>query len=211
MAGKQLAAALITGLVLTGCGALPGADGSAGAQESRSDQSTSSAPSQTPPTPTEAPSTPRNVPSTASNVPSTRTQPTSPGAGSSRAPSPGSTGSSTHSLLIKVGHCTGPLEGDLIDNVELLACQNPHYWEAYAATEIPGRLFPGDTVLDERAEEFCEDEFERFIGIPYGDSRYTWTFLKPSKESWRDGDRELMCLVGSETGGITGSLRNTHQ
>jgi hypothetical protein len=40
------------------------------------------------------------------------------------------------------------------------------------------------------------------------DSKYEVTYLSPAKESWTQAqDREVVCLVGSSSGNITGSLK----
>lgn len=116
---------------------------------------------------------------------------------------------SAHSLQIKKGDCVGSLEGDQINNVQLIPCGDAHNWEAYATQNMPNGDYPGESEIDKVAQKLCEDEYTKFVGIPEADSKYTWTYLSPSEGSWGNGDREIMCFAGDKAGGVKGSLKGT--
>ena len=109
---------------------------------------------------------------------------------------------------VKVGDCIGKVEGETADSLPLVPCAEKHNWEAFAASELAGTDFPGNTGVQSLAEEACRVAFVDFVGIEAGDSKYELQFLTPTKESWNEaGDREVVCLVGNSGGGITGSLK----
>lgn len=114
----------------------------------------------------------------------------------------------TDAFSIKVGDCVGKVDGDSTDKLPLLPCAEKHSWEAFAANDLTGTDFPGNAEVKDQAEKACGVAFEDFIGIAAEDSRYEVTFLTPTRETWTQaGDREVVCLVGTSSGGITGSLR----
>lgn len=134
--------------------------------------------------------------------------------GCSPAPGPrNSTGevtqqATTDAFAIKVGDCTGPISNGSVDTLSLVPCGEEHAWEAYARTELTGDDYPGSSRVQDMAEKFCFAEFQRFVGVSAGTSKYRATFLQPTKQTWEQaGDREVVCLVGQSAGGIEGTLR----
>lgn len=116
----------------------------------------------------------------------------------------------TDAYSIKVGDCVGKLDGDSAEEVALTPCGQPHFWEAYSASTLDGTDFPGASQVDERSDEACNAAYQGFVGIARDDSRYEVMYLAPTKESWTQAkDREVVCLVGSSSGNLTGSLKGT--
>ena len=114
---------------------------------------------------------------------------------------------STNAFAIKIGDCTGKLATGTIEGADLLPCDQKHYYEVYAASQMTDADFPGNEATGEQAEKVCKDEFIAFIGVTPSKSKYEQFYLSPTAESWTLGDREILCLVGSDNGGISGSLR----
>lgn len=114
----------------------------------------------------------------------------------------------TDAFSIKVGDCVGKLDGDSADMLPLTPCDQAHFWEAYASSTLDGTDFPGTSQVNDLSDKACSAEFAGFIGIALDDSKYEVTYLSPTKESWTKAqDREVVCLVGSSSGNITGSLK----
>ena len=114
----------------------------------------------------------------------------------------------TDTYSIRVGNCTGKLDTETTDKLALVPCTDKHHWEAFAVSNLPGDDFPGNAEVRDQATKACTPAFESFIGIASEDSRYELTLLTPTKETWTQaGDREVVCLVGSSSGGLTGSLK----
>lgn len=114
----------------------------------------------------------------------------------------------TDAFSIKVGDCVGKVEGDSTSELPLLPCAQAHYWEAFAASNLVGDDFPGNAEIKDQAGKACTAAFRSYVGVASDDSKYEVTYLSPTKETWtRAGDREVVCLVGTSSGGITGSLK----
>ena len=104
---------------------------------------------------------------------------------------------------------TGDLEGDAYD-IDEVSCAGEHDGEVFAVVTLPGGSFPGDDEIERTADTKC-------YGLQDGYTMDTWAvpedvdvyYLVPSRQSWRLGDREITCLLGStaENGTLTGSLR----
>ena len=111
---------------------------------------------------------------------------------------------------ITVGDClpaeeTG-VEGE-ISTVLTVPCSEPHSGEAYASGNMPDGSYPGDTEVQNFAEDFCSTEFDSFVGIPLEQSTLSYSYYFPTPESWAAGDREILCVVYDPAGDVTGSLQ----
>lgn len=109
---------------------------------------------------------------------------------------------------IRSGDCVGELGAGSVTKLELLPCGQEHYWEAFLLTELDGTDYPGDVALAEQSEKLCTDGFADFVGIELKKSKYSFTYLSPTEQTWKNAkDRALVCLAGLPNGGLTGSLR----
>lgn len=114
----------------------------------------------------------------------------------------------TDAFSIKVGDCVGKLDGDSAEELPLTPCDQAHFWEAYASSKLDGTDFPGTSQVNDLSDKACSAAYKAFMGIALDDSKYEVTYLSPTKESWTQAqDREVVCLVGSSSGNITGSLK----
>ncbi len=114
----------------------------------------------------------------------------------------------TDAFSIKVGDCVGKLDGDSAEELPLTPCDQEHFWEAYASSTLEGTDFPGSSRINELSDKACSAAYKGFVGIAMDDSKYEVTYLSPTKESWTQAaDREVVCLVGSSNGNLTGSLK----
>jgi len=93
-------------------------------------------------------------------------------------------------------------------------CAEPHDMEAYASMQVEGDEFPGLDELESQASDFCTEEFDSFIGLPYAESTdIDINFLYPTEDSWssRD-DREIQCWAVDITGEmVTGTLKDANR
>lgn len=104
---------------------------------------------------------------------------------------------------IKVGDClSGATEGE-VANVAAIPCDQPHMYQAYASFDVPDSAYPSSGELQDVADQGCFDAFEEFVGVPYSDSIYLYTWMEPTTESWQDDDREILCQLMLEEGELT--------
>lgn len=117
---------------------------------------------------------------------------------------------------IAIGECTD-LEtpssegGDTVNEIVKVDCSQAHLWEAYAEETMDDESYPGEQVAADRADTFCYDQFETYVGISYDESVYELVTLYPVEGSWTLlGDRTITCLVGDPQGGVVGSLKDAN-
>ena len=105
---------------------------------------------------------------------------------------------------IEVGDCYDQPEDDR-DPVEPIACDGPHDNEAYAAFQMEDGEYPGDDAVLADASTRCLERFEGFVGVPYDSSGYDVDALTPTRLTWDDGDRKVVCILflvnGEQTSG----------
>lgn len=104
------------------------------------------------------------------------------------------------------GSCVEPVGfGADLDFLKLVDCDAPHSFEIAGIaqrTEAPGAAFPGDRVLDFESHVACRPAFEEWVGRPYDGEDLAINTIVPSRSTWRDGDRDVVCLIG----GVDGAL-----
>jgi hypothetical protein len=110
---------------------------------------------------------------------------------------------------LEVGDCVGPLVDGDIAKVEVIPCVSPHYWEAYNKKYMTGGDYPGDEVVATEAKDYCTAEYIPYVGAEYGHSNLVIKYFAPNEQTWKQGDREIVCLVGTETGGLTGTVKGS--
>lgn len=125
------------------------------------------------------------------------------------------TGEGTAYALTK-GDCfdssTGTLEGETYD-VDEVPCTGRHDAEVFAVVTVPGTSFPGDAEVARIADDQCyrlQDSYTMDTwAVPDDVDVY---YLVPTRQTWRFGDREVTCMLGSteKNGRLTGSLRSDY-
>lgn len=106
-------------------------------------------------------------------------------------------------------------EGAVVEGVFGVDCNLPHDNEVYAIVEHPGAsgdLYPGDDALISFADELCYGGFEAFVGRQYELSDLEIGHIRPSGESWDDGDRTIHCFVFQRDGEkLTGTAQGANR
>jgi hypothetical protein len=109
---------------------------------------------------------------------------------------------------IKVGDCLddGSSTGT-VTTAPIVPCSQPHDSEAYRSVKMTDGAFPGANAVTAQANGSCADAFPDFIGIAYDDSDLSISYYYPTKDSWANGDREIMCTVYNDGVKTTGTLK----
>ena len=175
--------------------------------------------------PSSAPAGPSTAGPSATAAGPTSAPPTGPAATTAASPTPsvGSTPAPTaastrydHPEDVVVGQCFDPVD-DKDDGVLLAAilraCDEPHGLELFGRPELnfdADAAWPGDEIVDPSSEDACDALFLEYVGVAYQDSSWTYSFIRPSEETWSTGDRGIMCLIeASEGETLTRSARNS--
>jgi hypothetical protein len=93
----------------------------------------------------------------------------------------------------------------------VVPCSEPHYGEVYALAGIGGVAPPSDATFEAHRRQLCEGfAFEDYVGVSdYYESAIYYDTLYPNDSGWKDGFREMVCVL-AEDGGITsGSLKGS--
>ncbi|GGT06875.1 MULTISPECIES: DUF4190 domain-containing protein [Streptomyces] len=112
---------------------------------------------------------------------------------------------------LQAGDCFNVPGGDLLDEDPLfyrIDCAEVHQGEVTSSTLLGQPAFPGGRKVKRSAAEACwraQDAYamDTWALPPYADMFY----FAPSRESWGDGDRHLLCVLGTAEVEHRGSLR----
>lgn len=117
-------------------------------------------------------------------------------------------------LDLKVGDCLMLPDGDEAVTIEHASCFESHEAEVSALVDTDPKdasaLFPGEEALALQAETACVSSFESYVGTPYVLSSLDVTWLLPTKSSWGEGDRQIVCLVNAmDAQPLTSSVKDS--
>jgi hypothetical protein len=95
---------------------------------------------------------------------------------------------------IEVGDCYDEPADDR-GQVAAIPCDQPHDNEAYAAFQLADGDYPGDDAVLADASARCLERFGGFVGIGYDQSGFDVDALTPTRLTWDDGDRKVVCIL----------------
>jgi Septum formation len=92
-------------------------------------------------------------------------------------------------------------------------CNAEHEEEVMSRSTLAGSdEWPGDTAVEDAAQEKCKPAFATYVGLELDESRLDWGFVTPDKDAWTDGKATLICLVmDPDHDQITRALRDAHE
>lgn len=111
-----------------------------------------------------------------------------------------------------VGSCFNDdvFDGGEVFSVPVVDCAAGHDNEVFAEFNLPEGPFPGAEAADAVATERCISVFESYVGTSYAVSSLAVTHLRPTMDSWENGDREVTCfLYSGDLSKLFGSQRNS--
>ncbi|MCX5194614.1 DUF4190 domain-containing protein [Streptomyces sp. NBC_00249] len=113
---------------------------------------------------------------------------------------------------LRAGDCFNVPAGDLLAERPLLfriGCDQVHDAEVTASSLLGQGAFPGAAPLRRTAEDACWKAQDAYAMDTWALPRYAGMYyFAPTRESWRrEGDRRLLCLIGTADEEHTGSLR----
>ena len=97
---------------------------------------------------------------------------------------------------LKAGDCTARIPAGRVGDVPVIECAQPHREEVYAVLTLPGSKYPGDTEVENQANELCNDQLDSMLTddaeLPAGTDMYS---LFPTRFLWATGDHSVTCLI----------------
>jgi hypothetical protein len=134
------------------------------------------------------------------------------GGGSGDADRDDETGQVTESANIdifslKLGDCKMESPSGLIEDADVVPCDQPHDEEVYYEITMDDGEFSEEAV-DAASQECIGDAYTTFVGITYDESALEVFPITPTKDTW-DGydDRIVQCVIVDPAGQTTGSLK----
>jgi hypothetical protein len=77
-----------------------------------------------------------------------------------------------------------------------VGCDEPHDNEVFHLFEAEGGAeYPGNDRVGQVTRDGCLQAFEPYVGRPYVDSALDILAIPPSRASWEEGDREVVCAA----------------
>ncbi len=108
-------------------------------------------------------------------------------------------GGTVDAFQVRIGDCFDDAivdEGNYeVSDVPGVPCSEPHDNETYAVFDLTVDSFPEDDAIGELAYESCYERFQPFVGRDYETSTLDINMMYPSRESWQQDDREVICAV----------------
>ena len=92
-------------------------------------------------------------------------------------------------MHMRVGQCILMPEDETATTVETT--------EVFYVTSAEDGDFPGETELNKQAGAQCLEHFKEYVGSNYLTSTIDMTWMIPTKDSWAQKDRAIVCLARS--------------
>lgn len=106
---------------------------------------------------------------------------------------------------LRAGACAdGVLDGSRT-SLTPVPCSQDHLFEVYAGLDAPpevGRRYPGAGDLAEFAHGLCVLAFRERVHQSYETSLYDFQIVVPNVAGWRDGEREVSCVLLDPAGEV---------
>lgn len=118
-------------------------------------------------------------------------------------------GGDVGAFRLQVGDCVADAESttDVVESVPVVPCSEPHESQVYAAFDIAGDIYPGDTLVSAEAEQGCVDAFFDALGDRDDLAEWELSLIHPTPDTWDSlNDREVLCLAGKGQVTLTESI-----
>lgn len=110
---------------------------------------------------------------------------------------------------LRAGDCLNGLnidEPELISELPAVPCAQPHQGEVIAIIDLPDGDWPGQETIAEQAGQGCDGRIATFA-LANGDPFVGVRVIPPTRLTWQDGDRRVICLAYHLDGERAGSVR----
>ena len=101
-------------------------------------------------------------------------------------------------MHMRVGQCILLPEGSeetTATTLETTGCTREHDAEVFHIDTVADGDFPGADELNRQAESMCISTFDEYVGADYLTSSLDATWMIPTKDSWAQKDRTIVCLA----------------
>ncbi len=107
---------------------------------------------------------------------------------------------------VKVGDCFADIPtGNRVSWINTTSCDRPHVAEVAAVLTMPDGPFPDESVFSDYRQR-CRDSLASYSSTAMEDPNVDLSVMPPSRDSWKQGDREMVCIATFNTK-RTGSIK----
>jgi hypothetical protein len=107
---------------------------------------------------------------------------------------------------LRAGECLNSSQNGL--SVTVLSCATPHEAEVFATFGLTGSSWPGSSAVQEQANSGCADRIAGYLNPQLLNAGLTQQYVYPNQAAWKAGVRTVVCEVSSDSGPLSGSVRN---
>jgi hypothetical protein len=104
---------------------------------------------------------------------------------------------------VRTGDCIADFDEGTTFSVTGVPCAEEHTTVVYAVWDIAGDDFPGLSTVVADAEKGCVDRLPSGLEGQVDQGELSVAYFHPQEGTWSRGDREVACLVVSESGPLT--------
>jgi hypothetical protein len=108
---------------------------------------------------------------------------------------------------LKVGDCITDVPEGQLASVDVTPCTKAHTSEVVGLATVAGSTFPGDDKIAEQASGICSDKLRAYSQAAFDDDTLKLMYFGPDADSWKTGDRKLICIVHDSKGSRTTSVK----
>jgi Septum formation/Domain of unknown function (DUF4190) len=108
---------------------------------------------------------------------------------------------------LRVGDCLNGLENGSFASLPAVPCASAHEGEVYAVVTLPDGAYPGQNSVDSQGRSDCDDRIAVYAPSAALGTDFGPFYATPTEDSWRTGDRAVVCIATSTSGTTTGSIR----
>ncbi|MEN0024109.1 septum formation family protein [Microbacterium sp. LWO14-1.2] len=108
---------------------------------------------------------------------------------------------------LKLGDCKMASATGLIEDADVVPCDQPHDEEVYYEITMDDGEF-SEEAIDTASQECIGDAYTNFVGIGFQDSTLEVYPITPTQQTWDQlNDRVVQCVISDPAGQTTGSLK----
>jgi hypothetical protein len=104
---------------------------------------------------------------------------------------------------LRPGDCIKSFDEGSAFSVTGVPCADEHTTQVFTVYDLPDGDFPGLGKVVSESEKGCVDRVPAAVKGQVGDNKLGVAYLHPQEATWKNGDREVVCLIVSESGPLT--------
>jgi hypothetical protein len=108
---------------------------------------------------------------------------------------------------LRPGDCVNGLDEGVVQSMPAVPCAEPHDGEVFGIFDLPAGDWPGDDEVFSQSETGCLEVLRGYSPTAYDDESVELYYLHPTQASWRQDDREVVCMTYYPDAPRTGSIR----